>query len=157
MQGSDDSFRPLSDLDPVAAVGLEAVVLSYHYLNAGDIDAYGSLLAAEAILHRPGDDSVCGRGRIEEHWAHRVGADAGYRQVDSVRIVCGSGSGVGAADGSGTQVIATGRLTRRGEVEIEFVDLHTVSRDGLLLSQKSYFFVDPQAPGSAGDGTPARL
>ena len=49
----------------VAGVGVEHVRLSYDYLDRGDIDGFGSLLAPDAVLLRPGGRDVRGRAAIE--------------------------------------------------------------------------------------------
>ncbi|QFZ21605.1 nuclear transport factor 2 family protein [Saccharothrix syringae] len=108
----------------VTAVGVEHVRLSYEYLDRSDIDGYGSLFDADAVLHRPGEQEVRGRAEIEAYQARR-------HQVDRHHV-----DDVIAAEG---RVAVIGRLVGTGG-EVGFADFFLLSEHGLLRSQRTFFF-----------------
>ncbi|GGM09132.1 MULTISPECIES: nuclear transport factor 2 family protein [Micromonospora] len=120
----------------VTAAGVDHVRLSYHYLDTGDIDAYGSLLDEDVQVRRP--DLAHGRGRAEVLRTHaQVAGPPARHQIHKV-----------IADGDGVAV--TGRYTgpvtpRPGQPTgtHDFVDVFTVGDDGMLLGYRRYYFVAP--------------
>ena len=119
---------------PVAsavAAGIEHVRLSYGYLDRGDIDGFGSLLAPDAVLLRPGGRDVRGRAAIER-WL----ASSGARGTSTVFAVYATGG----------NVIVVGHHTghdRDGHLrDVEFTDFFTIAPDGLLRTVKRYFFLE---------------
>jgi hypothetical protein len=120
------AYEPPGEL--VARVGVEHVRLSYEYLDRHDIDGYGSLFDADAVLRSPVAGVVRGRAEIESYQAKRP-TDAGRHVLDGVF-------------GSAGRVFVVGRLTGPGR-QVEFLDLFTLTEHGMLLSQKSYFFAAP--------------
>ncbi|HET6858821.1 MAG TPA: nuclear transport factor 2 family protein [Streptomyces sp.] len=120
----------------LAAAGIDHVRLAYCYLTARDLDGYLSLLDAEMILHRPDGPAVRGRTRIEALRRQQL-------QGRSLHFA------VSRTYAAGDLVVAVGRY--RGDAlhgtyaDAEFCDLFTVGRDGLLLSQKTFFYVTPSA------------
>lgn len=89
--------------------GVDHVRLAYHYLDAGDLDGYGSLLHAGTPL---GAD------------LERSGS-AGARRHHITRIVA-----------EGDCVIAMGRLAPQ---QREFVDVFTLSAEGMLRGCRRYY------------------
>ncbi|MEU6024676.1 nuclear transport factor 2 family protein [Micromonospora sp. NPDC047134] len=112
------------------AVGVDHVRLSYHYLNIGDIDGYGSLLDENVQVQRP--DMAHGSGRNEVLRTHvRVAGPPSHHQIYKV-----------IADGDGVAV--TGRYTdlpgKRGQ---DFVDVFTLTDEGMLLGYRRFYYVAP--------------
>jgi hypothetical protein len=126
---ADDGHRET----PVTAKGIEHVCLSYHYRDHDDIDGYLSLLDADVQLILPSEQEIRGREQVAEFRA-RLGQEAGTHLIHEVI-------------GSGDLVIATGCYFSRGSGKgIDFTELFRLSRDGLLRSQKRYYFLDPRFP-----------
>jgi hypothetical protein len=110
----------------VSAVGVDHVRLAYGYLDQGDADGYASLLDAGAVLEEPGRAPVCGRQAVAG--ARR----ARGRGEHDVRHVIAAGG----------RVAAIGRFRPAGHGRaVDFADVYTLSEHGLLVSQRSYYFV----------------
>jgi hypothetical protein len=112
------------------AAGVDHVRLSYHYLDIGDIDAYGSLLDEHVQVRRP--DLAQGRGRAEVLRTHaQVAGPPARHQIFKV-----------IAEGDGVAV--TGRYTRpAGKTDLDFVDVFTLTDEGMLLGYRRFYFVTP--------------
>jgi ketosteroid isomerase-like protein len=119
MGGTDRSPPTRS---PLTAAALDHVLLSYAYLDDGDLDGYGSLLAEDARLIRPGRPNVVGRDQILAELARTAGPP---RQHRLYRVT--------AHD---DHIIAQGRCTHDN---VDFVDVVTFSADGLLRRQQRYY------------------
>lgn len=117
----------------VAGVGVEHVRLSYDYLDRGDIDGFGSLLAPDAVLLRPGGRAVRGRADIERWLASRVAGTSGNSTVFAVFATEGNVIAIGHHTG----LDADGHLQ-----DVEFTDVFTIAPNGLLRTLKRYFFVE---------------
>ncbi|GAA3228520.1 nuclear transport factor 2 family protein [Dactylosporangium siamense] len=112
----------------VTSIGVDHVRLSYDYLDAGNLDAYGSLLDDNVQVRRP--DAAQGRGRVQVQRLHaEVTGPPGRHLLD--RII---------ADGD--SIVVTGRFVRP-PVDVEFVDVFTLSDFGLLLGYRRYYYVAP--------------
>jgi ketosteroid isomerase-like protein len=111
-------------------MGIEHVRLSYLYLDQGDIDGYLSLLHPDIFLLLPGEGEIRGRERV------------GTFQARPERL-CATHL-IHHVIGSGDQVAIEGRYvsgdTRQG---VDFVEIFTLSEEGLLRSQKRYYFATP--------------
>ncbi|MEU5263754.1 nuclear transport factor 2 family protein [Amycolatopsis sp. NPDC021455] len=109
------------------AFGIDHVRLSYHYLDIGDLDGYGSLFTADAVLHFPGMAPIKGRRAIERFRAAR--SPAGHT-LQSVTVTHGEVvvNGVIAAIGP-----------NGGSTNTAFVDSFTLSDYGLIEVQKTDF------------------
>lgn len=114
---------------PVGRALVSAVVdhvrLGYAYLDEGDLDGYGSLLADDAWLARPGLPVITGRDRVLAELTGAAGPPGGHRvhritTCDDRVVVRGRCGGRAAR-------------WRGGAVELEFLDEITFSADGLLL------------------------
>ncbi|HEY0697993.1 MAG TPA: nuclear transport factor 2 family protein [Micromonospora sp.] len=118
----------------VIEAGLDHVRLSYLYLDQGDIDGYGSLLDADAVLYRPGGEPIRGRSQIERF---QIGRGGRCRTEHLIHEVLASQE----------RVVVTGRIVTRtsadGHSDVDFADIFTLSDSGLLLSQRTYYFVEP--------------
>ncbi|WP_103502528.1 MULTISPECIES: nuclear transport factor 2 family protein [Streptomyces] len=116
----------------VTAVGADHVRLSYHYLDIGDVEGYGSLLDENIEIAQPG--SLHGNGRAEVLRSHGAPDRPAVRHRIH-KIV---------ADGD--SVVALGRLVRGtgARVELDFVDHFTISAEGMLLSCRRYFHTEPR-------------
>lgn len=107
----------------VTEAGADHVRLSYQYLDEGDLDAYGSLLADDVRLDLPG--TAPGRGR-EEVLRALGGAPPGRHEV--LELVA-----------AGDRVTVTGRYTERGGSgggfpPLGFIDFFDLSEHGLILA-----------------------
>jgi hypothetical protein len=111
--------------DRIAAAGVDHARLTYHYLDCGDIDSYASLLHDDIVLRRPGAATISGRDRVE----HARARSPKQRHV------------IDRVFAAGDRIAAIGRVTDR--TELEFVDIFTVSDNGLLIAQTTYFFTPP--------------
>jgi|GEM_PF-1890527 len=117
--------------DGLTAAVIDSVRLSYHYLDAGDIDGYVSLFDAGAVLRHPGHHATCGRDQVET---------AAQRQARSGMHL------IQRLFGAGNQVAATGQYSARETgrpVDVEFADIFTVAENGLLTLKATYFFTAP--------------
>lgn len=132
--------RPAS---PVAAVGIDHVRLAYHYLDTGDIDAYGSLLAEHALMYQPESPPCHGRAEILRLQASSPGPPAGHQIYK-----------IFAADDA---VAVTGRRTPRpghdgvDRAGVDFADIFTLTDEGLLLACRRYYYVAPPSYGANED------
>lgn len=127
-----DSEGPVASA-VVAGVGIDHVRLSYDYLDRGDIDGFGSLLAPDAVLLRPGGRDVRGRAGIERWLASRAARTSG---TSTVFTVFAAEDNV-IAIGHHTGLDADGHLR-----DVEFTDIFTIAPNGLLRTLKRYFFVE---------------
>jgi SnoaL-like domain len=114
----------------VEAAGVDHVRLAYQYLDHGDADGYESLLDAGAVLEEPGRERVCGRMAVAG--ARRQLRGRGEHDVHDVF----------AHEG---RVAAIGRFRPLGRDDdaVGFADIYTLSEHGLLVSQRSFYFVHP--------------
>ncbi|MER6346067.1 nuclear transport factor 2 family protein [Streptomyces sp. NPDC001595] len=130
----EDPHRPSPPPAGLTAAGVDHVRLQYEYLAARDIDGYLSLL--------DGDVSVDGPRGSRERGREAVGALRG-RQLSDGSLSCS----VSQVIASGSAVAAVGRY--RGDalhgrwVDAEFCEVFTLAPSGLLLSQKTFYRVDP--------------
>ncbi|MEC3978288.1 nuclear transport factor 2 family protein [Amycolatopsis sp. H20-H5] len=116
----------------VVATGIDHVRLSYHYLEIGDFDGYGSLFATEAVLHYPDHAPIQGRAAIERFRSTWLNYQVGVHRVDVV-------------SGAEPQVTAVGRFAANrpngASINADFADIFTLSDYGLLTAQKTDFVV----------------
>lgn len=119
----------------VTATGIDHVRLAYDYLDSDDVDGYGSLLDENVSLDRPDIPPARGRAEVIRMHLDRVVPRAHHRIE---RIVA-----------EGDSVVAVGRLSqesgarsydRRG---VGFVDVFTLSDEGMLLGCRRYYFTSP--------------
>jgi hypothetical protein len=107
--------------------GIDHARLSYHYLDIGDIDGYGSLFTADAVLLVPGIPPIRGRRAIE---GFRAAQPNRRHTLHSVTVTHG-------------EVIVVGRIAvtgpNGGGTNADFVDSFTLSDYGLLTAQKTDF------------------
>lgn len=127
---SHTAGRPAPSAAATAA-GVDHVRLSYHYLDTGDVDAYGSLFDEHAQVTRP--DAPRGRGRSQLVALHAplAGPPARHHiykivaQADSVAVM-GHLAPCAAAAGP-----------------VDFADFFTLSAEGMLLGYRRFYFAPP--------------
>jgi hypothetical protein len=118
----------------ITSIGVDHVRLSYDYLDAGNIDAYGSLLDEDVQVRRP--DAAQSRGRAQVQLLHaEVTGPPSRHLLDQI-----------IADGD--IIVVTGRFVRPSVppqelLDVEFVDVFTLSDFGLLLGYHRYYYVAP--------------
>jgi hypothetical protein len=144
----DDRERPAPGAS-VTAAGVDHVRLWYHYLDIGDLDAYGSLLDEHAQVSRPDAPPGHGRAEVLERQAALSRATAEhhiYKIIaadDAVAVMGRYLSPSRAAperDGGGKE---EGKDDGDGD-HVEFADFFTLTDKGLLLSCRRYYFVAPE-------------
>lgn len=117
----------------VAAAGVDHAWLSYHYLDAGDVDGYASLLDDDAVVRRPGSPTLHGRDEVE-----RFHCDGNRR---------GSTHTVEDVFAAGDRVVATGHVVTDAPdgtlLDVDFADIFTLSENGLFAAKVTYFFTTP--------------
>jgi ketosteroid isomerase-like protein len=110
---------------------MDHVRLSYCYLDDGDLDAYCSLFAEQAVLRQPGRRTVTGRHELERVERARQASRSVRHSIYEVF-------------GSGRRVAAIGRLCHRrpaaGQTDLNFVDVFTVADNGLLVDRTTFLF-----------------
>ncbi|MFC8364224.1 nuclear transport factor 2 family protein [Streptomyces griseorubiginosus] len=120
----------------VTAAGIDHVRLSYHYLDIGDIDGYGSLLADDIRVVRP--DAPLRAGREEVLSLHQDSlVQSGTHHIEEIVA-------------EGRSVVVTGRLTPQSASctdgparDLEFVDWFTLTDDSMLRGYRRYYFAAP--------------
>ncbi|MFF4173915.1 nuclear transport factor 2 family protein [Streptomyces sp. NPDC001744] len=133
MNRHDDTTAvgPPGPVDLVTAAGVDHVRLVYDYLDAGDLDSCASLLHDGVVFELPGMPPVRGRTAVLRA---RLGhtAPSGRHEID--RVV--------AQDRS---VVATGRCVGPGAGgrELRFVDLFSITDDGMVRACTRYYHVTP--------------
>jgi ketosteroid isomerase-like protein len=133
MGGTDRSPPPGA---AVTAAAVDHILLSYLYLDEGNLDAYASLLDEDVRMQRPGQPTRSGRADVLEALAGIAGPPGQHRLYQVIA--------------SGDCVAAVGRCTgpaafRRGDGfhDVDFVDIVTVSAQGLLLGQRRFYDTSP--------------
>lgn len=117
------------------AAAVDHARLSYEYLDAHEIDAYGSLFEEDVVLRWPGRPEVRGRAALERFRTEQVRTDSPRHALSKVF-------------GAGRYVAVQGRLTTRVRpgrpvTEMEFADIYTVSTEGLFRAQQTFLFLAP--------------
>ncbi|MFD5826759.1 nuclear transport factor 2 family protein [Lentzea sp. NPDC060358] len=113
------------------AAGVDHVRLSYLYLDAGDLDAYASLLHEDVQVRQPGTPTGHGRDA-----AVRLAGTRGSHEL--FKVVA-----------EGHCVVAVGHYSppAAGVVrEFDFADFFTLSDDSLLLSRRRFYYLPPPGP-----------
>lgn len=115
----------------ITDVAVHHLLLSYLYLDEGDLDGYASLLADGARVRRPDLPRTEGREAVMRQMAKIADPLSHHRLY---RVIA-----------SGDCVAAEGRCTgppavrlANGYRDVDFADIVTVSANGLLLYQRRY-------------------
>ncbi|MEU5693378.1 hypothetical protein [Actinosynnema sp. NPDC020468] len=108
-----------------AAAGVDHVRLSYLYLDAGDLDAYASLLDEAIQLAEPETPPACGRVEATRRAAREDGTHQLFKVV-----------------AEGDCVVAVGRYTAPAKA-YDFADLFTLSPEALLLTRHRFYYLPP--------------
>jgi hypothetical protein len=128
---SDRGPRGGPPVTPVTAMGVGHIRLSYLYLDRGDIDGYLSLLHADISLSLPGEGEIRGREPV------------GAFQACPERL--GAGHLIHHMIASGDRVAVEGRYVSGDTGQgVDFTDVFALSEEGLLRSQRRYYFVAPR-------------
>jgi ketosteroid isomerase-like protein len=121
----------------ITAVGVDHVQLSYHYLDTGDIDGYGSLLHENAHVERP--DAERRRGRAEVLRLHtEIAGPPGRHRIHKIIANGDSIAAVGHFSGPPPTPHSD------AELDVDFVDVFELSDDGLLMGYRRFYFVPPE-------------
>jgi ketosteroid isomerase-like protein len=122
-------------------------MLTYHYLDIGDIDGYASLTEQDVTLDHPGAPPHRGRDAVLGAQAAQA-ALLGRHELDSVV----------AEEG---RVVVLGRVTRRapgtfrGSVYgVDFADVFTMSGQTLVRACRRYYHVPPPSGLQVRPGCP---
>jgi hypothetical protein len=135
---SQDVGRP-SPSAAATAAGVDHVRLSYHYLDEGDVDAYGSLFDEHAQVSRP--DAPHRRGRRQLLELH---ADiAGPRTRHHIYKIIADGDSVAVMGHLGPSLACP---LNEDPGDIDFADFFTLSDEGMLLGYRRFYFVSPSQP-----------
>jgi ketosteroid isomerase-like protein len=139
---SAHDHRRSSPSTAVTAAGLDHVRLSYHYLDTGDIDGYGSLLDEDAQVCRP--DMPLGQGRAEVLKLHAEMAGPRVRHHIYKMVAEGDSIAVTGLT-TGMPTASPGRgATAQAAAAVEFADFFTISDEGMLLGYRRFYFVPPR-------------
>jgi ketosteroid isomerase-like protein len=115
----------------VTAAGLDHVRLSYHYLDSGDIDGFGSLLDDDVQVTRPDTPQGFGRAEVLRMHSEIAGTSARHHIYKMVA--------------NGDCVAVMGRFTRTpGASDVEFADFFTLSDEGMLMGYRRFYFAPPR-------------
>ncbi|MDQ3404937.1 MAG: hypothetical protein M3548_16370 [Actinomycetota bacterium] len=121
-----NSLLPSAAID---AAGADHVRLAYDYLDAGDFDAYGSLLDEHTHVCGIGPDRA--RGRDHAVRAAKARAESAGRH-HLYKVIVDNGN-----------VVATGRYVGlSAAAAFDFADVFTLSDDGLLLSHRRFRYIE---------------
>jgi len=111
----------------LADAGADHVRMAYHYVDAGDFDAYASLLHDDVQVR-----GLAGRpahGRTDATQLAR-GTRRGHHELYKL-----------IADGD--SVVAVGRHQSAGPADVEFADVFTLADNGLLLCHRRFVAAEP--------------
>jgi len=120
----------------VTAAAVDHILLSYLYLDEGNLDAYASLLDEDVQLKRPGQPTRSGRAAVLAALAG-VAGPPGQHRLHQVIANGDCVAAVGRCTGPAAMRLADGYH------DVDFVDIVTVSAQGLLLGQRRYYGTYP--------------
>lgn len=117
-------------------IGVEHALLSYQYLDEGDLDGYASLVDSSATFGLPGQPEARGPEDVAARTLAHYGSQGTHQPV---RVVT-----------SEDVVVITGILTipspeLGGTVKREFADFFAITEHGLLAARRR-FHADPENP-----------
>ncbi|WP_189269427.1 nuclear transport factor 2 family protein [Streptomyces fuscichromogenes] len=122
---------------------MKHVMLTYHYLDIGDIDGYASLTEQDMALNHPGAPPHRGRDAVLS--AHAAQATL-LRRHELDTVVADEG-----------RVVVLGRVVHQAPGArrwaphgVDFADVFTLSKHVLVRDCRRYYYAPP--PG--GDGVP---
>lgn len=122
--------------DLVTAAAVDHVRLSYVYLDEGNIDGYASLVEDDIQVKRPDTPDAHGRAEVLDLMTSLVnfpGRHELYKVIGSGDCVAAIGRYVGtAAFGQPAQWL-----------DVDFVDVFTISDNSLLLGHRRYYYTPP--------------
>ncbi|WP_369226546.1 nuclear transport factor 2 family protein [Streptomyces sp. R39] len=132
---SDNFLMPPAG-STVTAAGVEHVMLTYHYLDIGDIDGYASLTEQDVTLDHPGAPPHRGRDAVLS--AHAAQATL-LRRHELDTVIAEEG-----------RVVVLGRVVRqtpgtgeRASHGVDFADVFTLSGQTLVRGCRRYYYAPP--------------
>jgi hypothetical protein len=129
----NDSSPPSS---MITAAAVDHVRLSYLYLDEGNLDGYASLLDDDIQVKRPDVPDAHGRTEVLDLMATIAGPPGKHELYK----VIASGDGVAVVG----RFVGPGVLRHTPEsIDIDFVDVFTISDKGLLLGTRRYYYTAP--------------
>jgi hypothetical protein len=148
-----DSTPPPSAM--VTAAAVDHVRLSYLYLDEGNLDAFGSLLDDDVQVKHPDAPEAHSRTEVLDLMAGMTGPP-GHHELHKV-IASGDcvaamghvvGHVVGHDMGHDMGLAAAPHPDER--LDIDFVDVFTISDKGLLLGKRRYYYTAPGCHAMSG-------
>lgn len=107
-------------------IGIDHIRLSYHYLDTGAMEEYGSLLAETAQLRHPGAPAAHGREQVLRFQAATL---AGVGRHTLSRVF---------GEGDNVSVIGSYTPLDGSAEDMDFVDLFALSDEALILEQRRF-------------------
>ncbi|MEU5634061.1 nuclear transport factor 2 family protein [Streptomyces rishiriensis] len=136
---TSDRIRTSSAHPAVTAAGVNHVLLTYHYLDIGDIDGYASLTETDVTLDHPGAPPRRGREAVLRAHTAQV-SPLRRHELDTV-----------IADGE--TIVALGRVVHsapgaagRTPAGTDFADVFTLSGQTLVRACRRYYYAPPPGP-----------
>ena len=126
-----DSSLPPSAM--VTAAAVDHVRLSYLYLDEGNLDAFGSLLDDDVQVRHPGAPEAHGRTEVLDLMPTLTGHHELHKVIASGDCVAAMGHFTGPA----------GFPYPDEHLDLDFVDVFTISDKGLLLGKRRYYYSAP--------------
>lgn len=133
---NSDNFPVPQAGSKVTAAGVKHVMLTYHYLDIGDIDGYASLTEQDVTLDHPGAPPHRGREAVLS--AHAAQATL-LRRHELDTVVADEG-----------RVVVLGRVVdqapgaaRRAAYGVAFADVFTLSGQTLIRECRRYYYAPP--------------
>ncbi|HEX6355792.1 nuclear transport factor 2 family protein [Actinophytocola sp.] len=123
-----DGHQGIEPSAATTAAGVDHVRLAYDYIDAGEFDAYSSLLDENMQLRGLGPEPAHGRGDVVRS-VQELAGPPGWHEL--YKIIA-----------SGECVVAIGRyVPAEATSDVEFADAFVLSEDGLLLSQRRFRYL----------------
>lgn len=139
---NNDRFRMSPTDSKVMAAGVKHAMLTYHYLDIGDIDGYASLTEQNVTLDHPGAPPYRGRDAVLSAQAAQANL---LRRHELDTVVADEG-----------RVVVLGRVVRQapGAVRgaaygVDFADVFTLSGQTLVRACRRYYYAPPSSGLSA--------
>jgi ketosteroid isomerase-like protein len=125
----------------VTAAAVDHVRLSYLYLDEGNLDAFGSLLDEDMQVKHPDAPEAHSRAEVLDLMA-TIAGPPGHHELHKV---------IASGDCIAAMGHLVGRAAYQGEpLDIDFVDVFTISDRGLLLGKRRYYYTAPGRHATSG-------
>jgi ketosteroid isomerase-like protein len=126
-----DSSPPPSSM--VTAAAVDHVRLSYLYLDEGNLDAFGSLLDDDVQVKHPDAPEAHSRTEVLDLMATLAGPP-GHHELHKV---------IASGDCVAAMGHVVGPAAPDERLDIDFIDVFTISDKGLLLGKRRYYYTAP--------------